>query len=160
MQEDPYESSILFVGPSQLEGGGEGAYAKKEIPARTVVAYYNGVRMQAGQSFPYEDTGYSIFVEWNRKSMYGYKNGDHMDLPPKYHSSVNYMASLAHKLNHSFAPNCTWTNADHPCFGFVPSITTIQQVNVGEELTIHYMIDMENAPDWYMESWDVHSITT
>jgi hypothetical protein len=59
--------------------------------------------------------------------------------------------------NHSFAPNCNWTNADHPCFGFVPSITTIKQVNAGEELTVHYMMDMEDAPEWYMECWDLHS---
>ena len=30
-------------------------------------------------------------------------------------------------------------------------------VKVGEELTVHYMMDMENAPDWYLDAWDKHS---
>ena len=75
----------------------------------------------------------------------------------QYHSSAAYQATLAHKLNHSFTPNCAWTNADHPCFGFVPSITTTEEVKAGEELTVHYMMDMEDAPEWYMQCWDVHS---
>ena len=75
----------------------------------------------------------------------------------QYHSYTNYQASLAHKLNHSFTPNCTWATADHPCFGFVPSVVAIEEVKAGEELTIHYMMDMADAPEWYMDCWDTHS---
>ena len=39
----------------------------------------------------------------------------------------------------------------------MPSIVTIEEVKAGEELTIHYMMDMEDAPEWHMECWDVHS---
>merc|ERR1711892_176704 len=158
LQDDPYERSLLRVGASRIAGGGEGLYAKKEIAAGRVVAYYNGIRMKAGENSPYdEDTGYAIFVEWHKGSKDVYKKGDHMDLPPQYQSSTAYRASLAHKLNHSFTPNCCWTNADHPCFCFVPSVSTMEGVKEGEELTIHYSIDMENAPEWYLECWDNHS---
>lgn len=37
------------------------------------------------------------------------------------------------------------------------SVSTIEVVKVGEELTVHYMMDMENAPDWYLDAWDKHS---
>jgi len=158
LQEDPYEHSLLTVGQSRIAGGGEGVYAKKDIAAGRVVAYYNGIRMKAGEKSPYdEDSGYAIFVEWHKESQYEDKKGDHMDLPPQYHSYNSYRATLAHKLNHSFTPNCCWTNADHPCFGFVPSVSTMEGVKEGEELTIHYSIDMENAPEWYLECWDNHS---
>jgi len=157
LQKDPYECRVLEVGQSRVEGGGEGAYARKDLMPGTVVAYYNGLRFQAGEKSPFHDTGYAIFVEWNRKSLYGCKKGEHMDIPPKYQSSEHYCATLAHKLNHSFTPNCTWANADHPCFGFVPSIVTLEEVRKGEELTIHYMMDMEDAPEWYMDCWDLHS---
>ena len=66
-----------------MEGGGEGAYAKKDILAGTVVAYYNGIRLKAGELSPYYDSGYAIIVDGNRKSLFGYEHGDHMDLPPK-----------------------------------------------------------------------------
>jgi len=71
------------VGQSRVEGGGEGAYARKDLMPGTVVAYYNGLRFQAGEKSPFHDTGYAIFVEWNRKSLYGCKKGEHMDIPPK-----------------------------------------------------------------------------
>jgi len=156
-QRDPYESTTLMVGQSGVEGGGDGAYAKKDLAIGAVVAYYNGIRLQAGERSPFHDTGYAIFVETNRKTLYGKKSGDHMDMQPQYHSYDNYQASLAHKLNHSFTPNCTWATADHPCFGFVPSVVAIEEVKAGEELTIHYMMDMEDAPEWYMDCWDTHS---
>ena len=97
-----------------------------------------------------------------------------MDLPPEYHSYSAYNSTSAHKLNHSFKPNCAWTNFQHPAYGLVPrysklkkyvynstsaffSVSTIELVKVGEELTVHYMMDMENAPDWYLDAWDKHS---
>ena len=99
-----------------------------------------------------------------------------MDLPPEYHAYSAYSSTSAHKLNHSFKPNCSWVNSQHPAYGFVPrydktkqtqvistsffptfSVSTIEMVKAGEELTVHYMMDMENAPDWYLEAWDKHS---
>jgi len=154
LQQDPYESTLVEVGASSLEGGGECLYARRDIPAGTLIAYYNGIRLGPGEKTPYHDTGYAIYVEWKRKR--GQK-GDHMDIPPDYQQSTNYVASLAHKLNHSFTPNCEWINADHPVFGFVPAVATIQDVAAGEEVTAHYSMDMEDAPQWYMDSWDLHS---
>ena len=43
------------------------------------------------------------------------------------------------------------------CILFFYSVTTLEMVKAGEELTVHYMMDMEDAPDWYMEAWDKYS---
>merc|ERR1719474_2110088 len=51
--------------------------------------------MTKEQRTPYGDTGYAIFVEWAER---GRRTGDHMDLPPEFHSSENYTSTLAHKL--------------------------------------------------------------
>lgn len=153
-QMDPYESTLVRVAKSEVEGGGEGLYAKRNIAAGTLIAYYNGIRMTKEQRTPYGDTGYAIFVEWAER---GRRTGDHMDLPPEFHSSENYTSTLAHKLNHSFIANCEWSNAEHPCYGLVPSVTTFLDVQEGQELTINYGLDMERAPQWYMDCWDVHS---
>ena len=56
-------------------------------------------------------------------------------------------------MNHSFNPNCEWRHAVHPCYGKIPAIATIKDVNKGDELFVHYGIDMEEAPDWYINSW-------
>jgi len=41
---DPYESKFVEVKCSKMEGGGEGLFAKVDIPAGTLVAFYNGIR--------------------------------------------------------------------------------------------------------------------
>ena len=71
---------VVEMGREEVEGGGEGLYAKRNIPAGTLIAYYNGIRMTKEQRTPYGDTGYAIFVEWAER---GRRTGDHMDLPPE-----------------------------------------------------------------------------
>ena len=84
-RQDPYESTLVRVAKSEVEGGGEGLYARKNIPAGTLIAYYNGIRMTKEQRTPYGDTGYAIFVEWAER---GRRTGDHMDLPPEVRHSA------------------------------------------------------------------------
>ena len=64
-------------------------------------------------------------------------------LSEQSHASENYTSTLAHKLNHSFIANCEWSNAEHPCYGLVPSVTTCFEVLEGQELTVNYGLDME-----------------
>ena len=87
---------------------------------------------------------------------------DYMDLPAECIPFSNYRATRGHKINHSFAPNCKWDTVRHPVFGRIPRIVTLKRVEVGEELTCHYMIDMTEAVKvdsmaWYVEQWDVAS---
>ena len=44
----------------------------------------------------------------------------------QYQSSANYSSTLAHKINHSFKPNCDWVHSVHPCYGRIPAVQTIQ----------------------------------
>jgi len=152
--QDPYESRTVKVGQSNVEDGGEGLYARRNLTGGSLVAFYNGVRMVKGQPSPYKDTGYAIFLEWVER---GKKSGEHMDLPPEFHSSENYTATLGHKLNHSFVPNCEWSNAVHPCYGLVPSVVAMMDIKEGEELTVNYAMGMDSAPEWYQKCWDDHS---
>ncbi len=41
---DPYEAALVRVGESSVPGGGEGLFAARDIPADTVVSFYNGIR--------------------------------------------------------------------------------------------------------------------
>ena len=43
---DPYERTVCEVRASQLEGGGEGLFAVRNITRGEIVAFYNGVRSQ------------------------------------------------------------------------------------------------------------------
>ena len=61
-RQDVYERSLVVVGQSGVAGGGEGLFAREEIPANTVCSYYNGVRMGPGEESVEEDSGYAIFL--------------------------------------------------------------------------------------------------
>ena len=144
---DPLESRMVRVGASGVEGGGEGLFAARDLPANTIVSIYNGIRMGPKEVAPWEGRDYAIVVEWEERVLAfpfpWVSEEEHMDMPAAFHSTTNYTATLAHKVNHSFVPNCRWSNMEHPCYGLVPAILTLQEVAEGEELTVHYELNME-----------------
>ena len=82
-----------------------------------------------------------------------------MDILPECVSLEAYNATLGHKINHSFEPNCKWDVVVHPVFGRIPRIVTLMDLEVGTELTCHYMINMEEAANledhkWYVDLWE------
>lgn len=87
---------------------------------------------------------------------------EYLDIPEEVISLNNYRASLGHKINHSFQPNCKWDQTMHPTFGRIPSVITLLDLKAGTELTCHYMIDMQEAAgidhlQWYLDLWDEES---
>ena len=145
-QADPYESRQVEVAVSRLEDSGEGLYARTHLPASTIVAFYNGIRVPQGAANPHKGYGYCIFVDWGKQLPFPFpwvKEGEMIDIPEKYQSTRDYSATLAHKANHTFTPNCEFTNFCHPCYGLIPAIMTTIEVARGEELTIHYNLDMK-----------------
>ena len=64
---DPYEATVLEVRQSNIQGSGEGAFALRDIPPDTIVAFYNGIKMKENEKTPYEDSGYAIFVEFAKR---------------------------------------------------------------------------------------------
>merc|ERR1712080_157020 len=62
----------------------------------------------------WETSGYKIFINAD------YKSGERIDLPGDLIHTANYRATLGHKMNHSFVPNCTEWFVDHPRFDVIP----------------------------------------
>lgn len=78
------------------------------MTAGTIVSYYHGLRMKASEENPFGvPTGYAIYLEWDRERR---ENSDVLDISPEHQSTRNYSATLAHKVNHSFNPNCEWVH--------------------------------------------------
>ena len=46
MVPDPYELNTVVVYKSKMQGGGEGLFAKVDLPAHRIVAFYNGIHEQ------------------------------------------------------------------------------------------------------------------
>ncbi|OBS81009.1 hypothetical protein A6R68_20782, partial [Neotoma lepida] len=79
-----------------------------------------------------------------------------IDVPEPYNHVSKYCASLGHKANHSFTPNCVYDMFVHPRFGPIKCIRTLRAVEAEEELTVAYGYDHSppgksgpEAPEWY-----------
>ena len=145
---DPYESAMITVKTSGIEGAHEGIFANTALEPNTIVAFYNGVRLTSLKAIDmpdWDDNAYRIFDPTR-------KDGT-IDIPKEFIPLTNYCASLAHKTNHSFIPNAEFVVFDHPRFGLVPSILTTQDIDAGEEIFCHYGYEMDDCPTWYEAAW-------
>ena len=77
-----------------------------------------------------------------------------IDIPEDKRTTSDYCATLSHKANHSFEPNCRWSRIDHPRFGFICSITAIRKIYEGEEVTVNYRLPLHLAPLWYVQCYE------
>ena len=93
-----------------MDGAEDGLFSKKDVKAGTVLAFYNGIRRErtrsAIESWQLEENAYKIFDPTN-------KNGT-VDICQEFRTLNNYCATLAHKTNHSFVPNCEFHEFHHP----------------------------------------------
>ncbi|KAK9517597.1 hypothetical protein VZT92_022955 [Zoarces viviparus] len=147
---DPYESQRVFVADSLIKGAGEGLFAKTDADPDTVMAFYNGVRITHS-----EVDGRDWALNGNTISL---DEDTVIDVPQPCDQTERYCASLGHKANHSFIPNCKYDPFVHPRFGPIKCVRTVRAVQKDEELTVAYGYDHETpgnngpeAPDWYKQ---------
>ncbi len=146
---DCYESATVECRSSSVCGAGDGLFALRELPEGRVVSFYNGVCVRPGESYSTDNLDYQIYVDWTDTDRSAF-----MDVPRACADVSSYRASLAHKANHSFRPNCCYVAVDHPRFGRIPALKTLRLVSRDEELFAHYKYDMALAPEWYQRAWE------
>ena len=145
-------------------GYGEGLYLKRHVTEKVIVAFYNGLRLPGlePEDASWEDRGYRIMVGEDAR----------MDVPEAARSTLEYRASLGHKIQHSFSPNCEFwevpilsyrvpslsqycrLQTEHPVFGHIPCIRTLVELPGGVEITVNYNYMLDDCPQWYSELWD------
>jgi len=142
---DIYENYRVEVKASEVEDAGEGLFSLIGAEEGEVMSFYNGVRVPHAEvdarDWKFNDNTISLDDQIV------------IDVPQQWSSTETYTASLGHKANHSFEPNCKYDKFDHPRFGRIKCIRTIQPVEAGDELTVAYGYDHNkldtDAPDWY-----------
>ena len=114
---DPYESKYIRVRRSGIEDSGEGVFAVEDLPPGSLAAVFNGykVPLGSGQDLTaglssldeiYERLAYNIHMPEDETFF--------LDFPPAQAQLSVYSASLGHKVNHSFSPNCVFGTINHP----------------------------------------------
>ena len=145
---DVYEQERVYIAPSLIPAAGEGLFAKQSLLEGEIVSFYNGIRITHAEV----DTR-----DWSvNNNTLSLDESTVIDVPEEYSTTDAYCASLGHKANHSFNPNCEYTPFHHPRFGYIKCIRTLCCVNKGEELTCNYgynhkipTTDTNDVPKWY-----------
>jgi histone-lysine N-methyltransferase SETD7 len=146
---DPYEHQTVYVAKSKIEFAGEGLFAKRFIPAGTLVALFNGIRQR--------ETG--IMKKMTEFSDYriGMGSGDVcLDIPNAYIGLDKYCATTGHKACHSFQPNSGFQEFAHPRFGRIMSIMAEVDIKSNEEVLVSYNYRIHQAPVWYQQLYFKH----
>lgn len=146
---DAYELERVYVKESEISGAGEGLFSLIDEKEDCVMSFYNGIRI----SHEEVDTR-----DWSLNGNTISLDEDCViDVPAQFVPTQSYQASLGHKANHSFTPNCKYDIFDHPRFGSIKCIRTIKPVQKDEELTVFYGYEHQGdeegdkqAPEWYL----------
>ncbi|XP_047126209.1 histone-lysine N-methyltransferase SETD7 isoform X1 [Hydra vulgaris] len=152
LDEDIFESSRVEVKQSSNKNAGEGLFSCVHAQPGEVMSFYDGVRLTHKEvderDWLYNDNTISLDQEVV------------IDVPKPWNDLKFYKASLGHKANHSFKPNCMYDRFNHPRFGKIKCIRTISFVQPGDELFVEYGYDHlkldTDAPLWYQKALVEH----
>ena len=144
--EDPYERTMVKVGPSRL--GGQGLHMRTAAPTPgTLLAYFSGILVPVDSlekafekelgapmnSLQRNDSRLAAYLE--RKSyVVALDMETDIDIPPELRDTKSYNATLGHKVNHWPLPNSYIGWGIHPRFGRVRAIVSLRSLQRGEEV--------------------------
>lgn len=142
-------SQNVYVAKSKIEFAGEGLYAKRFLPAGTLVALFNGIRQR--------ETGYVKKMAEFSDYRIGMGAGEVcLDIPQGYVNVDKYCATTGHKACHSFRPNSGFREFAHPRFGRIMSIFAEKDIQRNEEVLVSYNYRIHQAPEWYQQLYFQH----
>ena len=145
---DPYEMRHVYVASSGVAEAGEGLWAKTDLAQAQLVALFNGVRQR------------HLCHVTARPGWSDYRICcDHevdLDILSSQVDLANYAATLAHKTCHSFTPNASFQQMQHPRFGLIMSVVADREIRRGEEVLVSYNYNVAESPAWYRAAWFSH----
>eukprot|EP00095_Tigriopus_kingsejongensis_P012020 maker-scaffold1195_size56104-snap-gene-0.12 protein:Tk12020 transcript:maker-scaffold1195_size56104-snap-gene-0.12-mRNA-1 annotation:"hypothetical protein TRIADDRAFT_26073" len=154
---EPHGPQFQFKAPTNE------AFAKRDIPQGEYITLYGGLIMDQAQS--------SIRIERlaqeredrndNTRDSHWYDNKYNggliecdqvITIPAALGGLDSYRATLGHKLNHQFKPNCEYSGVlDTPRFGLIRAFFANRDIKQDEELFISYGYSLKDGPQWYLD---------
>ncbi len=150
LQQEPWERLRVRAAPSRIPDSGEGLFARRDMPAGELVAFYNGTRPLSSSvdARAWALNGNAITVVDDEKTC--------IDVPAPYDATACYEGSLAHKANHTFdhaQVNAAFELFWHPRFGKLKAVRLTRPVAAGEEINVDYGYSRAGraGPQWFKE---------
>ena len=150
---DPLEERYVYVNRS-VSGrggmdGGMGLFAKVDIPANTVFAYFGGFLYTASAWNQTDFFDPSYFIKF-KEGLDDY----FVHLPDEFGDDLNkYAATLGHKINHGWNHNCLFVANNHPRFGLIAAAKSVNEIKAGKEILGYYNLKFHEGQPWYQEMW-------
>ena len=63
-----------------------------------------------------------------------------LDIPHAHIDLDKYCATLGHKANHSFVANAEWALVEHPRFGLIRGLASLEDIKKDDEILINYQV--------------------
>ena len=116
---DPFEKSTVFVGPSKVEGAGQGLFMRRAVRTGELISFYSGLILDCDKGNSrsildrrVEEAECLSSFNRNRNSLFFMdvtkpeKKFDVCVFVPREYSSLDqYSATLGHKANHDLEAN-------------------------------------------------------
>ena len=182
---DPLDNKYIDVGQSSINTSEDsqkihenGAFAKEDIPPRTVISHNNGYIVNGKERNAWIENQMKLkrisgkndksviklkvkFEEDFKKSTKKYSGdllcNEHLEIPSDVgQRKSKYRSTRGHKINHSFTrQNARYILYDSAQFGIVMAISTLntKSISKGEEIFVHYGYTYSDGPKWYQESF-------
>jgi len=147
---DAVEDKYVYVNKSLTINGGQGLFAKVDIPGGTNFAYFGG--------HVYTDKQWNATTFFDPNYFAKFKDGKQqyfVHLPDEFGNDLNvYRATLGHKINHNFwFYNAGYVANFHPRFGLLAAVKSLRNIKAGQEILCHYDLQFHEAHPWYQEMW-------
>ena len=143
-----------------LGGKDDGIFARRRFWPGQLVSYFNGIKTTEAKIFHEKMTekeelhaaAYYFGLGAYGPKIYNVPEHIELDIPDPYRSTNVYTATLGHKVNHKFEEtNVEFDFTDHPVYGVIVCLIATEDIDVDDELFVHYGYDLDAAPQWYQD---------
>ena len=168
---------------SSLPGASDGLFTRRPVLSGEVVSFYSGFiihcdsalralnRVDYSDKEEHERNMYNIALDTKVSNFHqkilskpgffhlNHQDGENLciDLPPELGPVSRYNATLGHKVNHSFTPNCEFVlYSVHPVLGTIMAVAALDDMAPDTELTVNYGYNYtaeQEQPQWFVQQW-------
>ncbi len=160
---DPYEAKLVYTMQSSEPHGGDGVFAKKDIPSGRLVCFYSLFLYRKPietRLFSSSCTRNITLSEDTRRECSKYSltilNHTEIHLPPELDVPETKLANLGPKVNHHFKlHNAGYFEVEHPRWGLIQSVTSNKAIKKGDEVFTFYGYVKNSFPHdfpWYWKA--------
>uniref|UniRef100_A0A0K2VGB1 SET domain-containing protein n=1 Tax=Lepeophtheirus salmonis TaxID=72036 RepID=A0A0K2VGB1_LEPSM len=157
-ERDPMEKRNIYIGSSvnvPAIANQDAIFARRDIPAHSIVSYYSGVWETYDLPF-FTPNMTEMEKQDKHKNLLSFNDTHSIDVTPHMSDIRNYLSTLGHKSNNHFInDNVIFCLVKHPVYGEIRCLESKKPIERGEEILINYGYNVHenDSPQWYKDMY-------